>query len=116
LPYSSGIFEWSCKCAVNLDHPLRIAVYSSDVSYTSHTKAKFFQDVIDIRGFYTVTSRGLIEGYDCKWQILLVGVFYGISDEMAVGVNSSVGYLVTLIGGDERWEHWRYPVCKATGY
>jgi hypothetical protein len=62
------------------------------------------QDVIDIRVFHTVISRSLIEGYGCKGQILLVGVLYGISDEMEVGVNTSVGYTITLIGDNERRE------------
>jgi hypothetical protein len=55
--------------------------------------------------FQTVISRGLIERYDCKKQILLVGVVYGISEEMEVDVNTSVWYTVTVIGGDEGWEY-----------
>jgi hypothetical protein len=61
--------------------------------------------VIDITVFHTTISRGLIEEYDCKRQILLVGVLYGISDEMEVGVNTSAGYTVTLIGDNERLEY-----------
>jgi hypothetical protein len=49
------------------------------------------QEVIDTRAFNTVISRGLIERYDCKKQILLFGVVYGISDQMEVGVNSLLG-------------------------
>jgi hypothetical protein len=63
------------------------------------------QDVIDTRVFHTAISRSLIEGYDCNRQILLVDVLYGISDEMEVGVNISVGYTVTLIGDNEHREH-----------
>jgi hypothetical protein len=53
--------------------------------------------------FHTIRSRALIERYDCKRQILLVDVVYGISDEMEVGVNNSVGYTarVNLICGDD---------------
>lgn len=51
-----------------------------------------------------VISRGLIERYDCKRLMLLIGVVYGISDELEAGVNISVGYTVTLIGDDESWE------------
>jgi hypothetical protein len=59
----------------------------------------------DIKVFHTLISRGLIAGYDCKRQILLADVLYGISDETELGVNSSIGYTVTLIGSNERWEH-----------
>jgi hypothetical protein len=93
LPYSSGISEWSCECAVNLDHPLLSAVHNSDVSYKSRIKAKVLQDVIEIRVFHTVRGRGLIERYDCKRQMYLVGVVYVISD----GVNNLVGYTTTAI-------------------
>jgi hypothetical protein len=97
LPHSSGIFEGSCERTVNLDHPL----YSSDVSHKGHTKAKFSQDVKLIRVFHIVISRGLIERYDYKRHIHLVDVVYGICDEMGVGVNTSVGYTVNLIGDDD---------------
>jgi hypothetical protein len=50
--------------------------------------------------YHTAISRGLIERYDCKRQILLVSVVYGISDETEVGVNNSVGHTVTLLSGD----------------
>jgi hypothetical protein len=63
------------------------------------------QDVIDIRVLHIVISRDLIERHDCKRQILLVGVVYGISDETEVGVNNSVDYTVTLNGGHESWKH-----------
>lgn len=78
----------------NLDQPLRIAVRSSDVSNKGHTKGKCLQDVIDIKVFRRVISRGVIERYDCKRQILLVGVVAGISDEMVVDVSNI-----------KRWEH-----------
>jgi hypothetical protein len=71
FPYSSGIFEGSCECTGNLDHPLGIAMHSSDVCHEGHAK---------VTVFHTVISRGLIEGYDCKRQILLVVVVYGFSD------------------------------------
>jgi hypothetical protein len=61
--------------------------------------------VTDIRVFHTVISKGFIERHNCKRQILLVGVVYGIFDEMEVGVNNVVEYTVTLIGGDESWKH-----------
>jgi hypothetical protein len=55
------------------------------------------QDVIDIRVCHTVISRGLIERYGCKTQILLVGIVCcGISDELAVYVNT-----VTMIRGED---------------
>jgi hypothetical protein len=60
----------------------------------------------DISVFHAVISRRLIER-----QILLVGVVCAISDVMEVGVNSSAGYTVTVIGGDGSWEHRRYPAC-----
>jgi hypothetical protein len=50
---------------------------------------------------HIVISRGLIEIYDCKRQILLVDVVCGICDEMEVGVKSFVGCTVNLIGDDE---------------
>jgi hypothetical protein len=71
----------------------------------SFAKAKFFQCVQDVRVFHAVICRGLVKGYDCKWQIVLVGMVCGVSDEMGVGLNGSVWYAVTLIGGDEVWEH-----------
>jgi hypothetical protein len=60
--------------------------------------------VVNIRVVHMVISRGLIERYDCKRLMLLIGVVYGISDELEAGVNISVGYTVTLIGDDESWE------------
>jgi hypothetical protein len=63
LPYS-GIFEWSSERTFNADQHLRIAVHSCDVSHKGHTKAKFLQDVIDIKVFSTVIRRGVIERYD----------------------------------------------------
>jgi hypothetical protein len=61
--------------------------------------------------FHAVTCRGLIKGYDGQWQVVLVVVVYGVSDEMEVDVNASVWYTVTLIGGDEVWEHSYYHSC-----
>jgi hypothetical protein len=61
LKNSSGIFEGSCQRTVSLDHLSRSAGHSSDVSYKGHTKAKFLQDVIEIREFHTVISRSLSE-------------------------------------------------------
>jgi hypothetical protein len=62
-------------------------------------------DVIGIRVFHTAISRGLIERYDCKRRILLVGVVCGISGEMEVGVNGSVGFTLTLVAVADGWEH-----------
>lgn len=97
LQYSPGISEESSNHDINLDQPLRIAVHSSDISNKGHTKTKSVQDVIDIRGFHKVISRGFIERHECKMQILLVGVVYGIFDETEVGINNSVEYPITLM-------------------
>jgi hypothetical protein len=56
--------------------------------------------VTDVKVFNIAISRTFFERYVCKRQILLAGVVYGISDKVKVGVNSSVGYTVTLICGD----------------
>jgi hypothetical protein len=66
----------------------------------SLAKAKFLQYVEDVRVFHIGTCRGLIKGYYCKWQIVLVGIVHGVSDETEVGVNASIWYTVTFIGGD----------------
>jgi hypothetical protein len=55
--------------------------------------------------FYAAICRGFVKGYGCKPQIVLVGVVYGVSYEMEVGVNGFIWYTVTLIGGNEVWEH-----------
>jgi hypothetical protein len=43
LAYSSVVLEGGCKCVVNLVHPLRIAVHSSDIYNKIRTKSKFLR-------------------------------------------------------------------------
>jgi hypothetical protein len=50
----------------------------------------------------------LVKRYDCKRQIVHVGLVYSVSDEVQVGMDGFIGYTIALVGGDEVWEHLYY--------
>jgi LSD1 subclass zinc finger protein len=82
------------KGAVNVHQSLGIAVHHSYVLDKSLAKANIFQYVEDLRVLHAVICRRLIKGYDGQWQVVQVGVVYGVSDEMEFGENVSIWYTI----------------------